>query len=664
MCKEVPIVFISDNDYVLPTTVAIKSLVLNKKETTSYKIYIIASDISQDNKELFKRFESDMVSVEIIEQNCNEFNHLHTFDENSICVASIAALLKFLIPQIIADYEKVLYLDGDILIRGDLSELYNTDISGYMAGVIIDSGSIYYRHEYVNKVDKYFNSGVMLLNLETMRREKTTESLIKCKQDINDSNLMDQNVFNIVFNKRIKTLSIRYNFLAANLNRADSKWGINQINEIYNTSYENKSELFEDSLIVHFSSKDKPWKVSNVSFADEWYEYYLLNTSGIENSSIKRYTKDMDNKLGIKVSVIIPVYNVEKYLEDALKSVLRQTLAEIEVICIDDGSTDRSGEILKEFQLKDNRIIIISQENQGQSVARNKGMEIAKGKYFYFMDSDDYLASDGLEKMYLEAENEYLDIVLFDGSTFFESPGLEEKYSNFKNNYIRKKRYEGVYNGKSLFLKMMENWDYKVSVVLQFFRADFLLLNKIYFKEGIIHEDNLFSFLAIIKARRVKHLSESLYYRRMRENSVMTKTVNANNFIGYYVCTYEIIKLANSMENSIEEQFAINRQIYSYLKKLKEIYDESLSEEEKAIVRKDDRIKKFSYEMLLDGYCDVNEVYRLKSKCERLERENIRLIGENKKIRAKIKKMRESFTFRIGKIFMYIPRKIKKILVH
>lgn len=664
MCKEVPIVFISDNDYVLPTTVAIKSLVLNKKETTSYKIYIIASDISQDNKELFKRFESDMVSVEIIEQNCNEFNHLHTFDENSICVASIAALLKFLIPQIIADYEKVLYLDGDILIRGDLSELYNTDISGYMAGVIIDSGSIYYRHEYVNKVDKYFNSGVMLLNLETMRREKTTESLIKCKQDINDSNLMDQNVFNIVFNKRIKTLSIRYNFLAANLNRADSKWGINQINEIYNTSYENKSELFEDSLIVHFSSKDKPWKVSNVPFADEWYEYYLLNTSGIKNSSIKRYTKDMDNKLGIKVSVIIPVYNVEKYLEDALKSVLRQTLAEIEVICIDDGSTDRSGEILKEFQLKDNRIIIISQENQGQSVARNKGMEIAKGKYFYFMDSDDYLAFDGLEKMYLEAENEYLDIVLFDGSTFFESPGLEEKYSNFKNNYIRKKRYEGVYNGKSLFLKMMENWDYKVSVVLQFFRADFLLLNKIYFKEGIIHEDNLFSFLAIIKARRVKHLSESLYYRRMRENSVMTKTVNANNFIGYYVCTYEIIKLANSMENSIEEQFAINRQIYSYLKKLKEIYDESLSEEEKAIVRKDDRIKKFSYEMLLDGYCDVNEVYRLKSKCERLERENIRLIGENKKIRAKIKKMRESFTFRIGKIFMYIPRKIKKILVH
>ena len=93
----------------------------------------------------------------------------------------------------------------------------------------------------------------------------------------------------------------------------------------------------------------------------------------------------------IKVSVIIPVYNTENYLRECLDSVLAQTLREIEVICVDDGSTDNSLNILKEYQNKDTRIVVLTQENRSAGAARNYGLSIAKGKYLSFLDSDDFL---------------------------------------------------------------------------------------------------------------------------------------------------------------------------------------------------------------------------------------------------------------------------------
>ena len=98
----------------------------------------------------------------------------------------------------------------------------------------------------------------------------------------------------------------------------------------------------------------------------------------------------------VKISVIIPVYNVEKYLKESLESVVNQTLNDIEIICIDDGSTDSSPSILKEYQNNDERFIIINQENSGPGAARNRGIKEAKGKYTYFLDSDDYLELDAL----------------------------------------------------------------------------------------------------------------------------------------------------------------------------------------------------------------------------------------------------------------------------
>lgn len=112
------------------------------------------------------------------------------------------------------------------------------------------------------------------------------------------------------------------------------------------------------------------------------------------------------------ISVIIPVYNVEKYLEQCLDSVINQNLQDIEIICVDDGSTDNSPSILEKFSSKDNRIKIFSKENGGQASARNLGIKKAKGKYIAFVDSDDFIKEDMFVKLYDVAENNNLDIAM------------------------------------------------------------------------------------------------------------------------------------------------------------------------------------------------------------------------------------------------------------
>lgn len=125
----------------------------------------------------------------------------------------------------------------------------------------------------------------------------------------------------------------------------------------------------------------------------------------------------------MKVSVIIPVYNVEKYLEECITSVLEQTLTDIEVICVDDGSTDQSYDILCRLQKKDNRIVILRQQNEFAGVARNKGIEVAQGDYLVFLDSDDFFEKDLLEKMYTACTRQNADICVCDADNYDNSTG-------------------------------------------------------------------------------------------------------------------------------------------------------------------------------------------------------------------------------------------------
>ena len=143
----------------------------------------------------------------------------------------------------------------------------------------------------------------------------------------------------------------------------------------------------------------------------------------------------MDNQA--LISVIIPVYNVENYLRECIESVLNQTFRDFEVILVDDGSTDSSGDICDEYVEKDERVTVIHQKNGGLSVARNTGLSEANGKYVYFLDSDDYISENALATLLNIAENDSSDIVFFDAVSFTDTDDF-----TVHQNYIRKNKYQ------------------------------------------------------------------------------------------------------------------------------------------------------------------------------------------------------------------------------
>lgn len=215
-----------------------------------------------------------------------------------------------------------------------------------------------------------------------------------------------------------------------------------------------------------------------------------------------------------KLSVVIPVYNVEPYLRECLDSVLSQSYADWEAVCVNDGSTDGSATILEEYAAKDQRIQVITRSNGGLSAARNTGMNAAQGEYILFLDSDDWLESNALEVVVCSLNGE--DMLCFSGRRFVE----ETKTFNFADELLEKAYESGMeyYNENAL-----QSRDFAfVCVVLRAYRRAFLIESDLRFKVGILHEDNLFTPVACYYAHKVKQIKASLYDYRIRAQSITT----------------------------------------------------------------------------------------------------------------------------------------------
>lgn len=218
----------------------------------------------------------------------------------------------------------------------------------------------------------------------------------------------------------------------------------------------------------------------------------------------------------IKVSVVIPIYNVEKYLDICLDSIVNQTLKDIEIICINDGSTDKSLDILNEYATKDDRITVISQKNQGHAVATNKGMDLTTGKYLYLMDSDDKIELDTLEKTYNIAEEKDVDFVLFQAINYDESENRYYKTENYSMTTISKKVKGEIFNYKDLGLSA---FIISVTPWTKLYRRDFIVNCGARFPEGLIFEDNVFFWDMFFSAKRIYFLEEYLFTRRWHNDS-------------------------------------------------------------------------------------------------------------------------------------------------
>lgn len=266
---------------------------------------------------------------------------------------------------------------------------------------------------------------------------------------------------------------------------------------------------------------------------------------------------------GIKVSVIIPVYNVEQYLAQCIDSVKNNSLKDIEIICVDDGSEDGSLDILKSFAQDDSRIKIISQKNGGLSSARNTGFKSAQGEYVLFLDSDDYLEPKALEYLYSEAVADDLDQLFFNASTFYDDGDNAE---GLYIDYSRKVEYNGIMTGREMFVLMGENADFKPSACLQLNKRAFLKKNNISFVEGLIHEDNPFTIQCLFLSKRVRYIDIKLYNRRMRSNSIMTGSIGLKSSYNYYLVIKNIERIA--AENRFSEDPAFYHALIQQIKRI------------------------------------------------------------------------------------------------
>ena len=227
------------------------------------------------------------------------------------------------------------------------------------------------------------------------------------------------------------------------------------------------------------------------------------------------------------LSVIIPVYNVENYLNECLDSVTSQTLKEMEIICIDDGSTDNSLDILKEYSKKDKRIKIITKENGGQATARNLGIKEAQGEYIAFVDSDDFIEPTMFEKLYTKAKDNNLDIAMCKIATYNNQ--TEEIKDNVWYYML------GVFRDfeKDIFNhKDTKEFTCHIAVTPynKIYKTTLLKENNILFPEGLIFEDEKFFYDTYLRAKRVSIVDEFLYYYRINRKGSTVDTIKDNDF--------------------------------------------------------------------------------------------------------------------------------------
>lgn len=251
----------------------------------------------------------------------------------------------------------------------------------------------------------------------------------------------------------------------------------------------------------------------------------------------------------IKVSIIIPVYNTEQYVRAAVESIMRQTLCAIEIIVVNDGSTDRSMHILTELAREDARIRVYEQKNQGQSVARNHGLSQASGEYIYFMDSDDLLELEALEQCYDLCEAKQLDFASFDAVSFYE----DNEQHHLKLSYKRIGMSEElVYTGMEAMNMQLSLCQFSPSPCLNVIRRSFLEVHNLRFYPGIVHEDQLFIACLYLQAQRVGFLCHPFFRRRLRPNSVMTSSFAWRNAEGYLTVAQELLQFAEEQDTEAD----------------------------------------------------------------------------------------------------------------
>ena len=312
-----------------------------------------------------------------------------------------------------------------------------------------------------------------------------------------------------------------------------------------------------------------------------------------------------------KVSIIVPFHNVEQYISKCLTSLIYQTLQDIEIILIDDASTDKSREIAESYMKNDSRIILLTNENMlGQSSSRNKGLEIAKGEYVGFVDSDDWFELEMYEKMYNKAISDYTDITMCQALLYDDKEG-----TTYSTDYYSLKPLEQM-GDKTFSFQETKAEILDINVVLwnKIYRRTFLQTIAAKFSEGYIYEDLPFFFQSYLKAEKVNIVWEKLYYyRQNRQFSTMQNSdKKVYDRIPMVEKTYNILKNSDLYnEKKIDIISWIIDDIFHRYTLLEDKYYEDyypkMQEFFKQIEITDEDKKNLSKSYCYDEFCNIKE---------------------------------------------------------
>lgn len=265
MEKKIPVAFISDDNFIMPTCVAITSLIMNKKPDTVYDIIIIMAECAEESEKRILMLAELGCPVRLIKASLEKYSEI-----KQLAHISRACLLKFDLCDLIPEYDKIIYLDGDIIVRGDLSEFYNVDLQGNYIAAVKELDCILNSRANIN-------AGILLFNASRIREEQLGEVFLKTRLSLGDRRSMDQQTFNLVMGKEYRYLPIKYNCIMGKLTgqQKEPAFTVEKINALYKTEYQSVDEVINDAIIIHFATSDKPWLYTFNPGAKEWYGYYM-----------------------------------------------------------------------------------------------------------------------------------------------------------------------------------------------------------------------------------------------------------------------------------------------------------------------------------------------------------------------------------------------------
>lgn len=254
----------------------------------------------------------------------------------------------------------------------------------------------------------------------------------------------------------------------------------------------------------------------------------------------------------MKFSIIVPIYNVEKYLDKCISSLLNQTYKNIEIILVDDGSPDGCPEKCEQYSHQDNRVIVIHKKNGGLSDARNSGLRIATGDYIIFVDSDDYIELDTCEKL-IPFTEKIPQIIVADAIV----EGGNQDLTHIINGEMM--------SGERYLLESYRVNKAPMAAWLNIYNREFLLNNDLWFKKGILHEDEQFTPRALLKAEKVVVSNQLFYHYIIRENSITTKKDKRKNADDLYSTCCELEQIYKQLDNHELKKYLLNSLADKYL---------------------------------------------------------------------------------------------------